>query len=168
MKGKHISVSGVRRLRLIALPLLVSLFSLMLTTTAQAAVTTNIKVPINITVSVPCANGGVGEDVALSGDFHVLFTTTFDDSGGFHTLFHFQPQGVSGTGLTTGDKYQGTGVTEGQFNGKVGSETTLVNNFRIIGQGPGNNFLVHENFHVTVHPDGTVTGFIDNFSVSCK
>src|SRR6266702_4623481 len=125
MKGKHISVSGLRRLRLIALPLLTFLFSLMLTMTAQAAVTTNTKFPINITVFVPCANGG--EDVALSGDLHVLFTTTFDHSGGFHAKFHFQPQGVSGTGLTTGDKYQGTGVTQGQFNGKVGFETDFVN-----------------------------------------
>src|SRR5215467_3765370 len=46
--------------------------------------------------------------------------------------------------------------------------TTLVNNFRIIGQGTGNNFLVHETFHITVNADGTMTAFVDNFSVDCK
>jgi hypothetical protein len=41
-------------------------------------------------------------------------------------------------------------------------------NFRIIGQGSGNNFLIHENFHVTINPNGTVTAFVDNFSVDCR
>ena len=44
---------------------------------------------------------------------------------------------------------------------------TFVNNFRMIGQGPGNNFDVHENEHITVTPDGTVSVFHDNFSVTC-
>ena len=43
-----------------------------------------------------------------------------------------------------------------------------MNNFRIIGQGPGNNFLVHETFHVTINANGVVTATVDNFSVECK
>lgn len=130
--------------------------------------TVSERFPIDIVVFVPCAAGGAGELVELSGDLHALFHVTLDGSGGFHAKSHFQPQGVSGTGLTTGDKYQGTGVTQDQFNGKVGFEFTFVNNFRIIGQGPGNNFLVHENFHVTVNANGEVTAFVDNFRVECK
>ena len=168
MKSKHIAGSGKRWWLRIGLPVLAIAFSFMLTTTAWAAVTTNIEMPINITVFVPCAAGGAGENVALSGDLHTLFTTTFDSNGGFHAKVHFNPQGVSGIGQTTGDKYQGTGVTQSEINGRVGYETSFVNNFRIIGQGPGNNFMIHETMHITVHPDGTVTGFVDNFSVSCK
>lgn len=128
----------------------------------------NVQVPIDISVFVPCAAGGVGEIVNLSGTLHMVFHTTTDASGGFHSTSLSQPQGVSGTGLTTGDKYQGTGETQSTFNGKVGSEFTFVSNFKIIGQGPGNNFLVHENFHVTVNPNGEVTVFVDNFSFECK
>jgi hypothetical protein len=117
---------------------------------------------------VPCANGGAGEEVALSGTLHDLFHITFDGSGGFHLKFHDNPQGLSGTGLTTGDKYQATGVTQSQFTGKVGSEETFINNFRIIGQGTGNNFLLHENYHVTVNANGTLTAFVDNFRLECK
>ena len=136
---------------------------------AKATVfTDNVQIPINLFVFVPCAAGGAGEDVDLSGTLHVLFRTTFDSRGGFHSKFHFQPQGVSGTGLTTGDKYQATGVTQGTDNGKVGFESTFVNNFRIIGQGPGNNFLVHGNFHFTINANGEVTAFVDNFRVECK
>jgi hypothetical protein len=136
---------------------------------AGSATTTTVSqsFPISLTVFVPCANGGAGEDVALSGNLHDLFSLTFNGSGGVHVKTLDNPQGVSGVGLTTGTKYQGTGVTQSEFNAQVGFETTFVNNFRIIGACPGNNFLVHENFHVTVNPDGTVTAFVDNFSVAC-
>ena len=97
-----------------------------------------------------------------------MFHTTFDNAGGFHSKFHFSPEGVSGTGLTTGDKYQATGVIQGQFNGKVGVEEIFVNNFRIIGQGNGNNFLLHQTIHTTVNPDGTVTADVNVVSVECQ
>jgi hypothetical protein len=45
---------------------------------------------------------------------------------------------------------------------------TLVNNFRIIGQGAGNNFLLHETFHITVNANGELTAVADNYSVDCK
>jgi len=80
---------------------------------------------------------------------------------------HFQPQGISGIGQTTGDKYQGTGVTQDEFNATVGVEETFINNFRIIGQGSGNNLLVHETFHITINANGSVTAFLDNFSIDC-
>lgn len=130
--------------------------------------TANFIEPIDLFVFVPCARGGAGEFVQLSGTLHVLFHTTLDNKGGFHSKYHFQAQGITGKGEITGDKYQGTGVTQGTFNGKVGFEATDVNNFKIIGQGPGNNFLVHSTFHVTVNPKGEVTAFVDNFSVKCK
>jgi len=38
----------------------------------------------------------------------------------------------------------------------------------IIGQGPGNNFPVHETYHVAVNANDEVTVVHDNFSVDCK
>ena len=63
--------------------------------------------------------------------------------------------------LMTQDHFSGS-LSNGQFN------QTFINNFRIIGQGPGNNFLVHENFHLTINANGDVTTVHDNFSVDCK
>jgi hypothetical protein len=60
------------------------------------------------------------------------------------------------------------GVTSHEFNINVGQQETFINNFRIIGQGPGNNFLVHENSHVTINANGVITSFHDNFTVECK
>lgn len=156
---------------LIAMALALSLIGAMGTMHALAKATTftnNIQIPYYTIVFVSCAAGGAGESVELSGTLHTLYKTTLDNKGGYHSKYHFQPQGVSGTGLTTGDKYMATGVTQDAFNGHVGSEETYVNNFRIIGQGTGNNFLVHETFHVTINANGEVTAYVDNFSVECK
>ena len=68
----------------------------------------------------------------------------------------------------TGAKYQGTGMTQEQESFRTGFEFTLVNRFDIIGQGPCNNFSVHETAHITVNANGTLTVFFDNFSVVCK
>lgn len=119
-------------------------------------------------VFISCAAGGAGETVLLSGNLHILTHTTIDATGGFHTKYHFQPQGVSGVGMTTGTMYRGTGVSQGTVNGKVGLQETIVNNFRVIGQGRGNNLLIHSVFHITVNANGEVTATVDKFSEVCK
>ena len=130
--------------------------------------TQNSVFPIDLAIFIPCANGGAGEDVVLSGNLHDLFHVTEDGHGGVHVKAHDSPQGISGIGQATGAKYQGTGVTQSEFNLKVGQQDTEINNFRIIGQGPGNNFLVHDNFHLTVNANGVVTSFHDHFTADCK
>ena len=153
---------------LVAVLLLVTLLSPTPALAAAETFTVSQSFPIEVLVFVPCANGGAGEEVLLTGNLHDVFHVTFTSSGSFRLSFSDNPQGVSGFGFSTGDKYQGTGITRDNFGGRVGFEETFVNNFRIIGQGPGNNFLVHENFHITVNANGTVTAIHDNFSVECK
>ncbi len=132
-------------------------------------VTENTVIPLDFFVFVSCAAGGAGELVHLTGNLHALFHVTISNSGNFSLKEHFQPQGVSGIGQTTGAKYQATGGTQDRLHfGRVGVVFTLINNFRIIGQGPGNNFLVHETFHITVNANGTLTSFVDGFKVECK
>jgi hypothetical protein len=139
-------------------------------TSANAAVQVNTRTDISLQVFVPCAAGGAGEMVDLSGPLHTLVTLTINGNN-FSEVLHFQPQWISGTGETTGAKYQATGLTEetttgsfqnGQFN------QTFVNRFDIIGQGHGNNFTIHETAHITINANGTVTVFFDNFGVECK
>jgi hypothetical protein len=139
---------------------------------AGAATTTytfNVKVPTDLYVYVPCALGGQGESVFLSGDLHILSHVTIDPNGVYRYQDHYQPQGISGTGSVSGAKYQATGVT--RYSGKFGGlpyTYSYVNNFRIIGQGPGNNYLVHENIHVTVNANGEMSAYVDNWRVDCK
>src|SRR5713226_6518995 len=143
---------------------------MMLSTSANAAVVVNDKTDINLSIFVPCAVGGVGETIDMSGPLHTLISMTVNGNS-VSGHFHFQPQGISGTGETTGAKYNATGVTEQSFKSSLQNgqaNLTYVNNFRIIGQGAGNNYLVHETLHITINADGTLTVFHDNFSIDCK
>ncbi|MCH8987027.1 hypothetical protein IIA94_02560 [Patescibacteria group bacterium] len=133
-------------------------------------ITTNINIPISLDVFVPCANGGAGEIVVLNGPLHVLFHSTLNDNR-FRVKAHFQPQGVSGVGMSPGDKYQATGVTQSGFGGSFVNgqfTSTFVNNFRIIGKGKGNNLLIHMVFHITVNANGDVTTTVNNVKFDCK
>lgn len=138
---------------------------------AQAlAITVNQFVPFALVAFVPCANGGAGENVLVQGVLHLQDHITINNNRATIKT-HAQPQGASGVGLTTGDIYSATGVTQEQdsipiVNGAF--EFTFINNFRIIGQGPNNNFLVHQTIHQTVNANGEVTTFIDNTSVECR
>jgi hypothetical protein len=142
---------------------------IVVTQPGSTSFTSSAVVPINIGVFVPCALDGAGEVVQLSGNLHTLFHFTDDGAGGFHAMNESNPQGISGTGLTSGDKYQGTGVTRSNFNaGAIPFNQTFINNFRIIGEGPGNNLLIHHNFHITVNANGELTALVDNFSAECR
>ena len=125
---------------------------------AYATVQVQDRTDISLTVFVSCAANGAGEIVDLNGPLHTLITSTINGSN-VSGRFHFQPQGLTGTGETTGAKYQATGVTQESFktslqNGRA--TLTYVNNFRIVGQGQGNNYLVHETLHFTVNANGTM------------
>jgi hypothetical protein len=127
--------------------------------------TVNEFVDFTLPIEIPCAN----DVVELTGQLHFLFHITINGNN-IIVKTHAQPQGISGIG-TSGQKYQGTGVTQDISKGSLvnGQFTfTAVNNFRIIGQGPGNNYLVHDLLHVTINANGEVTVVIDRSSFECK
>ena len=137
---------------------------------AQAAVTTNDTQTIPWADFVPCANGGAGE--AISGELrlHTLITSTVNGNR-ISGKYHFQPQGGSLVGAITGDIYQPTGVTQGTFNGSLQNglyTQTDVNNYRLIGSGPGNNLILHETFHITINANGETTVSHDKLIADCK
>ncbi len=156
------------RRRLISACLAVSLvmFGMALPTLTRAEVVTNITLPYAAGIFIPC----VPEIAIVTGELHVLISQEVDSNGGIHLKTHFQPKGVSGVGTVTGVKYQATGVTQAHTNIHSGLafEDTFVNNFRIIGQGPGNNLLVHMTLHVSVNANGDVTATVENTSVECQ
>lgn len=132
--------------------------------------TDNQILPFSTQVYIPCAAGGAGEFVEISGNLHVVFHVTINGNNAI-IKSHAQPQGISGVGMTTGLMYQATGVTQdisksSASNGQYAY--SFVNNFRIIGQGPGNNYIVQNLFHVTFNANGELTAEVDNFTSECK
>src|SRR5215471_45324 len=154
-----------RRLISVCLTAALVMFGLGLPTPTRAEVLTNTSVPFAAAVLIRC----VPEVVVLTGELHILITQEVDSDGGIHVKTHFQPQGISGLGTVTGVKYQGTGERQEHFNVRSSPaiEDTFVNNFRIIGQGPGNNLLVQTTSHITVDANGVVTANVVNASTEC-
>ena len=101
---------------------------------------------------------------------HQVLSAVISANGNITVRSHFQPQAISGVGLTTGDKYQATGVTE--FSGTLAAPfpvtSTFVNNFRFIGTGAGNKLLIHEVAHLTIDANGVVRVEVDSFSEECR
>jgi len=137
---------------------------------AASATNTNFTVLLDRFEFVPCANGGAGEFVHLTGRLHVIIQVTLSAGRSALLYSHSQPEEVTGVGLTSGAVYHGTGVTKVSqtFGSQFPVTRTFVNSFNLIGPGPNNNFKVHQTIHITINANGTVTAFTDNFSVTCS
>ncbi len=136
----------------------------------SAGITSNIIVPLAQDTFVPCAAGGVGELVALTGRIHILSTVTTDSAGGLHFAIHFNPLRTSGIGLDTGDRYRANGITRESFNVDADGfpfVSTFVNHFHIVGIGGAVNFKIHNTIHVTINQNGVLAANVDNSSVTC-
>ena len=137
---------------------------------APSAPPTNIIVDFSLEEFVYCANNGAGEVLELSGPLHILVVSNVNNQriSGFT---HFQPQGVQGRGQSTGNLYNATGITQEHFNGSLvnGQFTySFINNYRLIGQGPGNNYLIHQTIHITFNSSGQATASVDHTTIECK
>ena len=115
---------------------------------------------------IPCAS----DYVHFEGTLHSVSHVTIN--GNHVTLKrHTQPQKMKGYSSSSGDTYQGTGVTQSTETFRAAGFPyvyTYVNIYRMIGQGSGNNYLIHALEHVTVNSNGQVSTEIDNYSVECK
>lgn len=122
-------------------------------------------------VWVSCANDGAGENVNISGELVILGQSTEDGNGGMHVTTHYRPSRVTGLGQVTGLKFKGVSAAlESEQYAADGSPTvyTLVDNFRLIGQGPGNNILIHRTVHQTWNANGELTADVQLSSNECK
>ena len=78
---------------------------------------------------------------------------------------------VFGVGELSGLQYRGTGGTfehEGTARDGFPYTYSFVNNFRIIGQGPNNNLLMHMTVHQTINANGDFTADVDLTNSDCK
>ena len=112
-------------------------------------------------------NNCTGEDLALSGTVHTLFSITESRNGGFHLQFHMN-QEFSGTGLTTGMSYRSIGVDNFSLNTSgLPFEQTSVGNARLLGRGAGGDLMVHYLQHLTVDANGNLRVLNDDFRFEC-
>ena len=87
----------------------VCVLGMLVVVNTRADVTTNDETDISLSVFIPCAAGGIGEVVDLSGPLHTLISATVSNND-VSGKFHFQPQGISGVGEVSGVKYHSGGI----------------------------------------------------------
>jgi hypothetical protein len=125
------------------------------------------KFPFDQIAFAPCANGGTGEDIELTGTLNFVVVDQTSAAGTEAIHFAANPQGATGLGLTTGTVYRATGITLETVTLTTGVSDTFVNNFRIIGPGLTANLLIHEVFHATVNANGVLTVIFDRATAEC-
>ena len=135
------------------------------TPTLSAEVSSSeLIVPWSMTLPIACA----GEKVALAGQLLIRSHEVVSDDGVTRLWTQWRPLGVVGVGLTSGRTYRGTG---GTFEGLVesdGSVYSVVNNFRILGQGPGNNMTMHMVVKQAYNANGELTATVNFSDQNCR
>lgn len=140
---------------------------------SRAAVvsSTQLTLPLKRTLWISCANDGLGEDVTIEGELEIRTHSTEDENGGVRLTTHVRPSGVVGVGEVSGLRYRGTGGTfEGEGYATDGHPAvySFVNNFRIIGQGPGNNLSMHMTIHQSMNASGELSADVDLSHTDCN
>jgi hypothetical protein len=119
------------------------------------------------TVDTVVADLCTGEDIALTGTAHVVFSTSQSDGSGFHLEFQMN-QVLSGTGLTTGRHYRS--ITTSAFTLNMDGlplEQTSAGSSRLLGQGAGGDLVAHFTQHITVDAGGNLRVFKTDFRFEC-
>lgn len=122
-------------------------------------------------------NECTGEFVELSGRVHLVTNSEDNGDGTFSVKVHMNTQGVSGTGVLTGDPYRfNEGTNEmGEFDTTEGGTVHMVGHEEFIHLGEGGGVSgrnlddehIHFNVAVTVGPDGApITTFVPR--VECR
>lgn len=128
-----------------------------------------VSEPYESTLFIPCANGGVGEDVNLTGTVKIVRQETYNNQRFTFTL-HAIPDGITGVGLSTGDTFTAIGGSQSTVTGTIeyGGQysATYVQQMRFTG--PGISFVVKYKFHVTVTSDGNISTRIDEEKIECN
>src|SRR5215470_16443794 len=78
--------------------------------------TSIVAIPFENTAFVPCANGGLGEDVLLTGKTNLVYQMTWTDHDST-LVYHDNDHQVKGVGLYSGQTFTGSGGTNGTFMG---------------------------------------------------
>jgi hypothetical protein len=134
---------------------------------AAAANTVNVTFHVPASVQTnPCFPTDV---VNLSGDIHVVITTTADSAGGYRTSSHLNSE-LRGVSITTGTKYTNSETKDETWFARAPFPAvhTHTYDFLLVSQSNTPDYVVHMTLHETVTASGIPTATVDKFSMDCK
>ena len=132
---------------------------------AANVVNTTIHVPASVQTN-PCYPMDV---VNLSGDIHVVITTTTDSAGGYRVNNHLNSQ-LSGASITTGTKYVNSENKEDEWYARPPFPAihTHTYDFLLVSQANTPNYMLHMTMHETVNAQAVPTATVDRVSMDCQ
>ena len=140
---------------------------LFILTPAQAKIYINTSIPIDDIFYNECTE----EDVAFSGDLHLLVGGNITPSGMGHLNIHINNQGVTGEGDITHDSYQVVGAANLTINTDMYDGNPLVLNavlhMQFVSQGSADNLRLSVHLHITVNANGDVTATLGEITTEC-
>ena len=125
-------------------------------------------VPFETTLFVPCANGGGGEDVTLTGFTNFIYQVTWTDQN-FTLVYHDNVHKVTGIGTSSGETFVALGGTNGTVMGSwvngqwIGTTTQQL---RVVGRK--SSFFVTYKYHITVTSEGKVVVNSNEDTADCR
>lgn len=134
---------------------------------AITIVQNRVQVPVSFGIRVACAADGMGEMVNFTGNFHYLRIFTGSNGGPVRYQFTTLTQNILGVGQVTGDSYVYSGAVMESGVISQGETMTSQYDFRVIGQGSGNNFIVHTLAHYTIDANGEMVVEFEFSDASC-
>ncbi len=132
---------------------------------AANVVNYTVHVPASIATS-PCVPGDV---LNLSGDIHIVITTTADGSGGYHVTNQLNSN-FTGVGLVTGINYvSNENKSDDSYVGApFPAILTHTYDWLLVSQSNTSNYVMHMTMHETINSNGVPTATVDNFSAECQ
>lgn len=134
---------------------------------ARAATVVNytFHVPASVQTN-PCFPADV---VNLSGDVHVVITTTADQRGDYHVTNSLNSQ-LSGVSITSGTRYVNSENQEEEWY--AGTPFPAIHShtydFLLVSNNATPNYVLQMTMHETVTAGGVPTAVVDNWSMDCK
>lgn len=123
-------------------------------------------VPIQTTYLDPCTQ----ESIVFSGYIHVRIATTIDENGGLHLDLSSDETSLTGVGTVTQNQYHASSERHTIENnqGPAPLTMTVIDDLRILGPNPNDNWFMYVHSHVTVNANGTATAGVDNVQAECR
>lgn len=136
-------------------------------TRSQAESTT-----FNFTETVPAVTVGTCEGtrlISLTGEVHFVVHFTTSASGNQHVHYSINYQDVTGVDQF-GNNYNVNSNSNdtSSFNAETQTSESVVQYFRLIGQGQVPNQQVRNVMHITINNNGEPTAVFDHFYTDCK
>lgn len=122
-------------------------------------VTTDVRIPVEYKVSLPCE----GKEVQLTGEIKAQFRV----SGGSYLEGDISYGGISGTVLPNGSKYEGAGTSLFDYSGLTKQEFTFVGTFVLNRPKSYESLIGRAKFRIRVNRKGEVTAVVQGVELDC-